>query len=76
VRRAVASGLVLGVATAVSDPLAPLLALPVAVASTGLVLLLVTPWRHLGQELLLAAAIAVVVLFAVVAGSARFPGAW
>lgn len=76
VRRAVASGLVLGVAASVSESLAPILALPGAVALVGLVLLPVRPWRYLGRELLLAAAIAVAVVFAVVAGSARFPGAW
>jgi hypothetical protein len=75
-RRAVVSGLVLGVAAGVADPLTPILALPGAVASVGLVLLLVAPWRHLGRELLLAAAIAVLVVLAIVAGSARFPGAW
>lgn len=76
VRRAVASGLVLGVAAGVADPLVPLLVLPAAVGLVGLALLLVTLWRHLGRELMLAAAVAVVVVFAVVAGSARFPGAW
>lgn len=72
VRRAVVSGLVLGVAA----PLAPILTLPGAVALVGLALLLVPPWRHLGRELLLAAAIASLVVLAVVAGSARFPGGW
>ena len=76
VRRAVASGSVLGVAAVVSKPLAPILALPGAVALVGFALLLVIPWRYLGRELLLAAAIAVAVVLAVVAGSARFPGAW
>lgn len=74
VRRAVASGVVLGVIAGVSAPLAPLLTLPIAVASVGLALLLVPPWRHLGRELLLAATIAVALVLVVVAGSARFPG--
>lgn len=70
VGRAVAAGIVLGVA----EPLAPLLTLPGAAALIGLALLLVPPWRHIGRELLIAAAIAVAVALAVVAGSARFPG--
>lgn len=76
VRRAVVSGVVLGVAAGVAEPLAPILVLPGAVALVGLALLLIVPWRHLGRELLIAAAIAVAVVLAVVAGSARFPGGW
>lgn len=76
VRRAVAVGLVSGLAASVAEPLAVMLALPGIAALVGLVLLLVQPWRHLGRELLLAAAIAMVVVVAVVAGSARFPGGW
>ena len=68
VRRAVVSGAVLGVAAGVAEPLAPILALPGAVALVGLALLLVPPSRHLGRELLLAAAIAVAVVLAIVAG--------
>lgn len=75
-RRAVVFGLVLAVAAGVAEPLASILTLPGAVAVVGLALLLVPPWRHLGRELLLAAAVAVAVVLAVVAGSARFPGAW
>lgn len=75
-RRAVVSGLVLGVAADVAEPLTPILTLPGAVALVGLAVLLAPPWRHLGRELLLAAAISVAVVLAVVAGSARFPGAW
>ncbi len=76
VRRAVISGLALGVVASMLMSLVPLLAMPVAVALAGLALLLVVPWRHLGRELLLSAAIAVGVIFVVVAGSARFPGGW
>lgn len=76
VRRAVVSGVVLGVAAGVAEPLAPILVLPGAVALIGLALLLVVPWRHLGWELLIAAAIALAVVLAFVAGSARFPGGW
>ena len=76
VRRALAIALVLGVATMVTERLVPVLTLPGAVVLAGLALLLVPPWRHLGRELLLAAAIAVLAVVVVVAGSARFPGAW
>ena len=74
VRRALVSGLVLGVAAGAAEPLAPILTLPGAVALVGLVLLPFLAWRHLGRELLLAAGVAVVVVLSVVAGSARFPG--
>lgn len=76
VRRALVSGLVLGVAASVAEPLPPILTLPTVTALVGLVGLLIRPWRHLGRELLLAAAIAVAVALVTVAGSARFPGAW
>jgi hypothetical protein len=76
VRRGVVTGLVLGVAAAVAEPVTPIPAVPGAVALAGLSLLLVPRWRHLGRELLLAAAIAAAVVFAVVAGSARFPAGW
>ncbi|MGA8846697.1 MAG: hypothetical protein WB471_08820, partial [Nocardioides sp.] len=72
-RRAAVSGLVLGVAASVVEPV---LAVPSAAALVALALLLVPASRHLGRELLLAAALAVVVALFVVAGSARFPGAW
>lgn len=75
-RRAVASGLVAGVAAGVAQPLAPILAIPSALVMVGLTLLLAPSWRHLGRELLLAAAIALAVVLAVVSGSARFPGGW
>ncbi len=75
-RRAVAVGVALGLVAGMAERPAVILALPGALALTGLVLLLVQPWRHVGRELLLAAGIAVAVVFAVVAGSARFPGAW
>jgi hypothetical protein len=76
VRRAVVSGIVLGVAASVVQPLAPLPTLPGALALVGLVLLLPEAWRHVARELLLAASIAVVVILVVIAGSSRFPGAW
>ena len=73
---AVRRGLVLGVVLGVVEPLAPLLVLPGCAAAAGLLLLLVPAWRHVGRELLLAAAVAFLVVVLVVAGSQRFPGAW
>ena len=76
VRRAVAAGVAAGVVALVAQPVAPILALPAAMAALGVALLLVPPWRHLGRESLLAAAVAVAVILALVAGSTRFPGSW
>lgn len=76
VRRALAGGIVLGVAAGAAAPPAGLLVLPGAVALVGAVLLMVERWRHHGRELMLAAAVACVVVLAGVAGSARFPGGW
>lgn len=76
VRRALASGSVLGVVASVAEPLPPILVLPAVAALLGLVLLLLGPIRHLGRELLLVAPVAAVVALLIVAGSARFPGAW
>ena len=73
---AVRRGLLLGLVLGVAEPLAPLLVLPGCAAGAGLVLLLVPPWRHVGRELLLAAAVAFLVVVLVVAGSQRFPGSW
>lgn len=75
VRRALATGVVLGFASGVAEPVGAILA-PGVVALIGLALFLVLPWRHLGRELMLAAAIAVAVGLVVLAGSARFPGGW
>ena len=76
VRRGVVTGVVLGVASGVVEPIAPFPALPALVALIGLGLLLVPALRHLGREALLAAGIALVVSFAALAGSSRFPGGW
>lgn len=76
VRRGLVSGLVLGVVASFVEPLGPILVLLGAVTLVGLGLLLVPRWRHVGRELLLAAAVAFGVVLAVVAGSARFPDGW
>ena len=76
VRRAVVSGLVLGAVAYMADPAVWILVLPFLTAVLGAVLLLPRPTRHLGQELLLTAGIAVLTALAIVAGSARFPAGW
>jgi hypothetical protein len=76
VRRALVSGVALGLVAGLAEPLAPPPVLPSVVGLLGLAMLLVAPLRHLGRELLLGAAVALAVMFVVVAGSARFPGAW
>ncbi len=76
VRRAVVSGVVLGGVVGVLGAPVLFLLLIGGLASVGLVLLLTEPRRHVGRELLLAAAIAVAVGFVVVAGSTRFPAAF
>ncbi len=76
VRRAAVGGVVLGLLAAVGEGVAPIVALPGATALAGLLLMLVPSARHVGRELLIAAAVAVAVVVLVVAGSARFPGGW
>ena len=66
--------MLLGVVSGLAEPL--YLALPGAVALAGLVLVLVGSWRHVGRELLLAAAVALAVVLASFVASTRFPGAW
>ena len=68
--------MVLGVLAAVGERVVPVLALPGATAGAGLALLPVQRWRHLGRGLLLAAAVSLVVVLVLIAGSTRFPGAW
>lgn len=76
VGRAVASGVVLGALGYVLEPMSSILVLPAVVALAGLGVLLVPSWRHVGRALLLAAAVALLVVLAVAAGSARFPDGW
>ncbi|WP_148615691.1 hypothetical protein [Nocardioides rubriscoriae] len=75
-RRAVVAGVVLGGVAGVLGAPVLLLVLIGLLAPVGLVLTLTEPRRHLGHELLLAAAVALAVSFVVVASSARFPGAF
>lgn len=74
--KAAAGGVGLAVvAGALSPVLAPWV-LPALVALAGLVLLVVPGRRYVGQALLIATAVSVVVTLMAIAGSARFPGAW
>ncbi|WP_191281122.1 hypothetical protein [Nocardioides flavus (ex Wang et al. 2016)] len=66
----------LAVAALVLGPVLPLWLLPVLAGLVGLVLLVVPGRRHLGEAVLIAAGASVVVGLLVIAGSARFPGAW
>ena len=74
--RAATAGVVLAVVSGVLGSVLPVWLLPALVAAAGLVVLVVPGRRHLGQALLIAAAVAVVVALLAIAGSARFPGAW
>ena len=74
VRRGILAGVVVGI-IALVVALPYVLMLPGVVAAVGLGLVLARPWRHLGLELLLSAAVAAVVVLMLVASSARFPGA-
>lgn len=74
--RAAIGGAGLALVTLALSGLLPVWLLPTLVALAGLVLLVVPGRRHLGQALLIAAGASLVVWLLVVAGSARFPGAW
>ncbi|MCW2817798.1 MAG: hypothetical protein JWR42_585 [Marmoricola sp.] len=73
-RRGLAIGAVLGLSAGFAEPVAPILALPAALAVVGLLLLLVPAVRHIGREVLLAAAVATGLVMVLIAGSSRFPG--
>lgn len=74
-RRALVAGAVLGAVASLPDDTVWFLALPLLAAVSGAVLLAPNRTRHLGQELLLAAGVALIVAMVIVAGSARFPAA-
>lgn len=74
--RAAIGGVALAVAAGALAPVLPVWLLPVLALVTALVLLLVPGRRHLGQALLIAVAVSVLVTLMAIAGSARFPGAW
>ena len=74
--KAAAGGVGLAVVAGVLSPVLAPWVLPALVALAGLALLVVPGRRYLGQALLIAAAVSVVVTLMAIAGSARFPGAW
>lgn len=71
-RVAILGGIV-GVLSAVLNEVLPLLALPLATAVVGLLLLTMPSRRRTGREVLLGAALGGVVFLMIVAGSTRFP---
>ncbi len=74
--RAAIGGAALALVSLTASTLVAVWVLPVLVAVAGLVLVLVPSRRHLGQALLIAVGASLVVGLLVIAGSARFPGAW
>lgn len=74
--KAAAGGVGLAVVAGVLTPVLAPWVLPALVALAGLALLVVPGRRYVGQALLIAAAVSVVVTLMAIAGSARFPGAW
>ena len=74
--KAAAGGVGLAVVAGVLSPVLAPWVLPVLVALAGLALLVVPGRRYVGQALLIATAVSVVVTLMSIAGSARFPGAW
>lgn len=74
--KAAAGGVGLAVVAGVLAPVLAPWVLPALVALAGLALLVVPGRRYLGQALLIATAVSVVVTLMAIAGSARFPGAW
>lgn len=74
--KAAAAGVGLAVVAGVLAPVLAPWVLPALVGLAGLTLLVVPGRRYLGQALLIATAVSVVVTLMAIAGSARFPGAW
>jgi hypothetical protein len=74
--KAAAGGVGLAVVAGVLAPILAPWVLPALVALAGLPLLVVPGRRYVGQALLIATAVSVVVTLMAFAGSARFPGAW
>lgn len=74
--QAVAGGIGLGVVAGVLSGVVPIWVLPALVAAAGLVLLAVPGRKHVGESLLIAVGVAVLVTILSIAGSTRFPGSW
>jgi hypothetical protein len=66
----------LAVATGLLGAVVPVWVLRAAALVLGAGLLVVPRRRHLGEALLIAVGVAVIVALLALAGSTRFPGAW
>lgn len=74
--RAALGGVALAVLMGLLSLAVPVWVLPTVAAAGGLVLLALPGRRWLGQSVLIAVAVSLVVALMAIAGSARFPGAW
>jgi hypothetical protein len=74
--RALVGGVLLALVSGLLASVVPLWVLPLLAVVAGLALLVVPGRRHLGETLLIAVAVAVLVGVLAIAGSSRFPGAW
>jgi hypothetical protein len=74
--RAVVGGVALAVVAGLLSGVVPVWVLPLLALLAGLGLLAVPRRRHVGEMLLIATAVAVLVSLLAIAGSTRFPGSW
>ncbi|HEX5919252.1 MAG TPA: hypothetical protein VFY76_15430 [Nocardioides sp.] len=74
--RAAGAGVALAVLIGLVSAAVPVWVLPALAAAAGLVLLALPGRRWLGQSVLIAVVVSLVVALFAIAGSARFPGAW
>ena len=74
--RAAGAGVALALLVGLLSAAVPVWVLPTLAAVAGLVLLALPGRRWLGQSVLIAVAVSLVVSLLAIAGSARFPGAW
>jgi hypothetical protein len=73
---AAAGGVGLAFVSGLLAAIVPVWVLPALVVVAGVVLLLVPTRRYVGQALLVATGVAVIVALLAIAGSSRFPGSW
>ncbi|WP_374457671.1 hypothetical protein [Nocardioides sp.] len=74
--RALVGGVLLALASGLLASVVQVWVLPLLAVVAGLALLVAPGRRHLGETLLIAVAVAVLVGVLAIAGSSRFPGAW
>lgn len=74
--RAAGAGVALAVLIGLVSAAIPVWVLPALAAAVGVVLLVLPGRRWLGQSVLIAVVVSLVVSLLAIAGSARFPGAW